>query len=226
MAENEMQNGIFLAELAHDMRAPLAVINGYANAVLDGTIPPERTKYYMEIIASESKRLCNVVESVLAAARLEQGAVAVTPALFKLDDAVSRAILGFERVIEEKRLSVKAELENASVFADSALIGGVITNLLENAVKYTPAGGEIIVSVSDAGEKVRFTVENTCQAISQEELNRLTERFYRAQNATESGEKGTGLGLYTVSAVLALHNERLEIRNSGGFISFSFCLKK
>ena len=219
-----MENSAFLHELAHDMRAPLSAINGFANAILDGTIPPENQKRYIGIIADESKALSLMLDRVLSASRLQSGAVTADVSRFELAELVHAALLLFEDKVAARGLRLEIATEQVYICADRMLIQSVVTNLLENAVKYTPSGGNVRVSVSAEDKGARFTVSNTCNNLQEGEAERLTHRFYRSSGAVESGVKGTGLGLYIVEKALALHGKKPEISLSNGIISFSFVL--
>lgn len=223
MADKDMENSTLLYELAHDMRAPLSAINGYANAILDGTVPPEDQKRYIGIIADESKALSRMIDSVLSAARLQSGAVALDMSRFDLSQLVWACLGRLDSAVQYKEIKPGIQLDSAVVSADKALIQSVVTNLLENAFKYT-SDGTVSVKLARVAEGVRFAVSNPCGNLRQDEVDRLGERFYRASGARESGVKGTGLGLYISEKALALHGTRLETKLENGSICFSFVL--
>lgn len=219
MAEQNIENSGFVEELVHDMRAPLSAINGFATAMLDGTIPPEERERYIAIIAAESEKLSKTVDSILLAARLGEQTVSLSKERLDLADLVGEVLVGFEK----EGVTVKADMQKAPLLGDKVLLQSAVYNLLENAFKYTDSG-DICINVSPKGTAAYFCVSNPCAPLTEGELQRLTDKFYRASGAVKSGVKGTGLGLYIVQKVLSAHGSRLEIKQAEGYISFSFLI--
>lgn len=184
----------------------------------------------MGVISSEARRLARLADGVLAAARLKEGAVKPRFSRFSLTELAKRALLTFEKPAEEKKLSVSFKEEGAArVSADADLVERALSNLIENAVKYTKAGGKIQVETGETADgKAVFTVRNEAEnPLTDDELSHITERFFRTESAKSGGEAGTGLGLYTVKAALALHGAELKAESAAnGVVSFSFALKK
>lgn len=220
--EEKRTNDEILACLAHDMRSPLAVINGYANALLDGTAKPENAKRYLEVIAEQSKRLSQTVEEVLTAARLDGGAVARKES-FDLGLLAHDVCGDFLPGAEEKGVHIETSFDEAYVFADPLLVKTALSNLFENAVKYTE-GGTVNAAVAAEEGGARFCVNNP-GTLEEGEETRLTQKFYRSRSALESGVKGTGLGLYIVERALSANGSKLEISAAGGRVRFEFFLK-
>lgn len=215
-----------LACLAHDMRARLAVISGFARAMLDGTAPKDSTEKYLAVIAEEAEGLSRLAESVLTAARLESGALKAVPTRFDLAAAACRAAERFEAQAAEKGLRLEAELQSAYVFADEGLIDRVLLNLFENAVKYSPRGGTVRAAIRKTAEGVGFSICNEAEGgFEQGEDKLLTKRFYRSKSAAESGVGGTGLGLYIVQSALELNGASADVKIENGIFCVSFSLK-
>lgn len=210
-----------LADLVHDMRAPLNAINGFAGAMLDGTVKNEDFPKYLSLIQSESARLNRMVGDMLSAERLSGGAVPLIKTNFNLTEALRLTLLGMEAAIERKSQRVEFFCEECVVTADRELLTEVLYNLLENAVKYTPDEGTISLSLTKSNGSAVLTVKNTCSSIKDADLPYIFDRYYRGY--TE--KKGTGLGLYIVKSILALHGSDIKAESKeGAYLALSFSL--
>ena len=132
----------FVANISHDFRSPLTSIKGYLEAILDGTIPPEKQNYYLHIVSSEVQRLSRLVRSMLSIARIEAGELVITPSPVEITDIVTRTVFGVEQAIETKGIEILGlDAEHHLVDADSDLIYQVVYNLVDNAIKFVNPGG-------------------------------------------------------------------------------------
>lgn len=210
-AAMQKEQAALIATLAHDMRAPLSAIRGFTGGVMDGTVPTDR----LSVVMDETSRLDRMVEDVLFTARLGTAPLNVTD--FDITESARIVLISMERAIEEKALKVDFAGEDCVVTADKDLIHRALYNLVENAVKYTPAGGSIGLYVKEG----TVTVKNSGTGIAEKDLPHIFDRFYRG----DTGKKGTGLGLYTVKAVLNLHGKDIHLENKAGeYCAFSFSL--
>lgn len=202
----------FIADVSHDFKTPLTLMVSYAEALSEER--EGRDKEYCDIIISEGNRLSAMVGKLLELSRLENGADPVEWSIFCLSEIVDEAVNHHRLLTEKKKLQVARNLEeDFIVHADFQKIVRVVTNLFENAVKYTPEGGTIAVRARRDGERCRLEVENTGVRIAEGELDRLFESFYRADKARAS--KGSyGIGLATVRAVMEAHNQAYGAENT------------
>ena len=208
--------------IAHELKTPLAVIHSYTEG-LQEHINEEKREQYLQVILSEVQRMDGMVLEMLDLSRLEAGKVKLAQDQFSLCDLTLNTFDRLKLAVEAKELNVTFDFRcDGQVTADEARIGQVLTNFITNAIKYTVHGGYIIVRIRPAGEKIRFSIENQCPALSREALSRLWDTFYRADTA-RSGE-GTGLGLAISKSIIELHGGACAVQNTLNGVEFRFTL--
>ena len=218
----------FVINVSHELRTPLASIQGYTETLIDGAIAdPEYNMRFLGIIRHNAERLARLTEDLLTLSRVEQ-----KRQKFEFETHFANALIhdAFEmmRPIAEKgRIELMEERapEDTVVCCDSEAVSQILSNLMENAIKYTPQGGRIWVGAQARGTMVEFFVRDTGIGIPEEDLPRLFERFYRVDKARSRELGGTGLGLSIVKHLVAAHNgtTRVESRVHEGS-TFSFTL--
>ena len=231
MAENlEQSDNIrnnFISDVSHELRTPMTTIGGFVDGILDDTIPPERQRDYLLIVKEEIARLSSLLTSFLNITRLQADNRAFEPTAFDINETIRRTLVGFETVIEEKdiRVNVLLEKESCNVKADMNSIRQVMTNLLENAIKFTENGGEIRISVTTRQQEAVISVYNTGCGIAEDEQKLIFERFYKADKSRSLNRTGTGIGLYIVKDILSRHGKDITVKSrEGEFAEFTFTL--
>jgi two-component system phosphate regulon sensor histidine kinase PhoR len=196
----------FIANVSHELRTPLTSIQGYAETVLESYPDSAQGKQFLEIIQKNAARMTRLTEDLLVLARVESGEDKLRLEPVSTGSLLEEANDSFEAIAKARgiTLSVQAPAEQ-SVLADRDAIQQVFANLLENAVKYSPSGSNVVLGAEANGTKVRFFVRDSGAGISSEHQSRLFERFYRvdASRSRESG--GTGLGLAIVKHIVLNH---------------------
>lgn len=193
----------FTSHMAHELKTPLAVIHSYAQGLQENIAEDKREKY-LATICSEAERMNGMVLELLDLSRLEAGRVKLRRENFSLSQLTRSTLEKLAPTLEAKGLRLSTALEDpAPVLADRGRMAQVVENLLTNAVKYTPAGGEIGVEVAQTDRHTTLRVSNDCPPIPQEELDQLFEPFYRREDAAPG--EGTGLGLAIVRHIVQLH---------------------
>ena len=219
----------FIANVSHELKTPMATIAGFIDGILDGTIPREEQDKYLQIVSSEVKRLSRLVRSMLDLTRIENGEMNLKPEQFDITHTIVDTLLTFEQQIDEKQLEIRG-LENArpqTVYGDQDLLHQVVYNLIENAVKFTNAGGYIAVQVTDGIDRTAVVIENSGQGIPAEELHRIFERFYKTDSSRSRDKNGMGLGLFIVRTVLKLHGGDISVSSKEGeYCRFEFFIPK
>ncbi len=202
----------FVHDFSHEFKTPIASINGFANLLLDGDLSEEERKEIIKIIADESARLSRLAESTLAMSKIENQQFVGEKKEFRLDTQIKECIILLERSWDEKKINLSSELEETTYFGDDELLSRVWINLLTNAVKFTPEGGEISVSLKkeDGGAVVR--IKDNGIGIPEEEREKIFEKFYRASAKVE----GNGLGLAICKRILEICGGSVSVESEVG----------
>jgi len=202
----------FLANVSHDLKTPLTSIQGYSQAIMDGIGDPRQAA---SIIHEESKRLNRMVLELTDLARLQAGRLSMKTSavdLGQLTNAVAQRLM-----IVAKEKGVDLEMNSPSmpeIAGDGDRLVQVVDNLISNAIKYTPAGGKVMVRTQIRRNGVELIVEDTGQGISAEELPRIFERFYQIDKA-RGPQRGTGLGLAIVQEIVQAHGGTITVASPG-----------
>jgi len=226
LQESERQRREFIANISHELKTPMTTIAGYTDGILDGTIPPEKERQYLEIIAGESRRLSRLVRRMLDVSQLQTIDPLKSGAYFDICESMRRVLISMEKKITDRDLDVEADIpdEPIRVLGDNDLITQVIYNLLENATKFARSGTALYLGISTIDGKARVTVRNHGDTISPEELPLLFERFHKSDKSRSEDKDGVGLGLYIVKTILEQHKEKIDVTSENGVTAFSFSL--
>lgn len=217
----------FLSNVSHDLKTPMTTIGGFVDGILDGTIPPEKEKYYLKIVSDEVRRLSRLVKGLLDVQRFEAGKTQLNLSRFNLCEVVSTVIIGFEQQIDAKNLYIEVHFEkdNMDVVADHDMIFQVVYNLIDNAVKFVNKDGIISIRVVSEGKKMKCYVRNTGDGISSEDIKHIFERFFKTDASRGKDKKGVGLGLYIVRSIIRAHGEVINVESQeDAYCEFSFTL--
>lgn len=218
----------FVINVSHELRTPLASIQGYAETLLDGAIDDrENSRRFLEIIRASAVRLGRLTADLMTLSQMEMHAREFHFASHRADRLLGQAADGMRALIEQEKIQFVVEEAgpDLQLDCDEGAIEQVLMNLLENAAKYTPAGGMIRLRAEPRGEFVRFSVSDTGTGIAAEHIPRLFERFYRVDKARSRALGGTGLGLAIVKHIVLAHRGSVEVESVVGEGSvFSFVL--
>ena len=218
----------FVANVSHELRSPLTSMNGFLVAMQDGTIPPEMYDKYLSIVIDENKRLTVMVNELLDMARIESGDEKLVFEVFDIAETVRKCVITFEARITSKNITLEPNFceEQVYVSAGKNQIIHVLRNLIDNAIKFTPEGGKITISITESRQKVWVSVKDSGAGISEEDMPHIFDRFYKAEKAhTRTSGTGTGLGLAIVKRIIDAHEQEIFAENDGG-ARFTFSLKK
>lgn len=208
--------------IAHELKTPLAVIHSYTEG-LQERINEEKREQYLSVIQSEVDRMDEMVLEMLDLSRLEAGKVKLAQDQFRLSKLIEATFDRLMLAVEAKELKILYSFQSeGQVMADEARIGQVLTNFITNAIKYSPHGGEIRVTLESTGRGHRFLIENEGAPLSKEALSRVWDTFYR-EDGTRSGE-GTGLGLAIAKSIIELHGGSCGVRNTLTGVEFRFTI--
>ena len=218
LESTEMLRSDFVNNFSHEFKTPIVSIRGFARILQRGNLSEEKQKQYIDIIVDESTRLSNMATNVLHLTRLENQTILTDATAFNLSEQVRRMILLMEKKWSEKQLSIDASFDEYTVSANRELLDQVWLNLLDNAIKFSPAGGEIAVRVFSGVDEanhsryVQVSVINHGPEIPPEQQKRIFEKFY--QGDTSHASEGAGVGLSVVKRIIALHGGSIDVESS------------
>ncbi len=228
LQKSEYQRQEFVANVSHELKTPMTTISGFVDGMLDGTIPPARHRHYMQLVSDETKRLSRLVRSMLDISRLQdQGGIPEEKKIrFDMEECAGQVLITFERKITAKCLNVKVDMPEYPVYTVANLdyITQVIYNLLDNAVKFCPAGGELGLTIQEGTSKIYVSVSNAGETIPPEELPLLFDRFHKLDKSRSQNRDGWGLGLYIVKTIICSHGENISVTSKDGKTVFTFTL--
>ncbi len=220
----------FVANASHELRSPLTSIQGFLQAVLDGTISQEESEKYLKIALSETKRLNSLITSLLDLSRLDSGKNPVIPRKFNINEVINEVVVHFEPSLIKKSLQISVDFsrEVCYVYADKEKITQVITNLVDNAIKYSPAYSRIVLTTIIQDNKVLVSVKDFGYGISKKDQMLIWDTFYMSDKSRSPVKtKGSGLGLSIVKKIIDEHDERIWVEsNRGAGATFIFTLTR
>jgi heavy metal sensor kinase len=204
----------FMADASHELRTPLAIVRGEAEVALSRQDrPADELRGALAEIAQESRLLSSIIEDLFLLARADAGQLVLARTSFYLDELIAEAVRSLRSLAERKAIAVTTRLmPDSPIEADERLLRRLLTNLLDNAVKYTPAGGRVEVSLTRMDGFYTIAVADSGTPITGAQRARIFERFYRG----ESDADGAGLGLPIARSIAELHGGRIEWESGGG----------
>jgi len=202
-----------ISNISHDLRTPLAALHGYLETLLikEGTMTPQEQRAYIQVAIRHSERLAKLIGELFELAQLDSREVKLRLEPFSLGDLAQDVVQQHQLVAHQKDLQVQAQIPSALPFvsADIALIERVLDNLMENALRYTPEGGSVTLSLAPQAGKIEVRVADTGSGIRREDLPHIFERFYRGASQPER-PSSSGLGLAIVKRILELHGSTIS----------------
>lgn len=223
----EARRSEFIANISHELRTPMTTISGFAEGLLDGTIPPEDEKKYLRAISDETKRLSRLVRDMLDVSQLRNRAADPTKRIdFDLTELTLQTLLSFESRATKKNLDVDPQLpdNHIMVHADKDAITQVIYNLLDNAVKFASPGSCITVRIYKDNGKAYVSVRDYGETIPPDDLPFIFDRFHKSDRSRSLDKDGVGLGLYLVKSIINSHDEDIAVTSRDGMTEFVFTL--
>lgn len=227
LAVTEESRSSFVANVSHELKTPMTIINGFVDGILDGTISEQDKEKYLLIVSEETKRLSRLVIAMLNMSKIEAGKLTLSPVDINLYSMLCNTLIGFEKNINDKKINIVGldELEELTVNADDALINQVLYNLIDNAVKFTPENGTIHFSMYSEKKYAVVSIKNTGRGIPKEECELVFDRFYKVDKSRGLDVKSFGLGLHIVKSIIELHNGTISINSEENeFTEFVFKL--
>lgn len=227
LEKSEARRSEFFANVSHELRTPMTTISGFADGILDGTIPKDEAEKYLLSIRDETRRLSRLVRDMLDISQMK--AKVAEPGRrrsFDITELILQTLLSFESRAGAKNLDVDPQLPENSimVYADRDAITQVIYNLLDNAVKFSAVGSCITLRLYKDNGKAYVSVKNCGEVIPTEDLPFIFDRFHKSDRSRSMDKTGVGLGLYLVKTIINSHDEDIAVRSENGMTEFVFTL--
>lgn len=220
-ASAEVAKGRFLAVVSHELRTPLNAIIGFSDMLLHemfGSFKDPRQKEYVGLVRDSGQHLLAVVTSILDVSRIESGAYATEPEPFRFREAVEMCQSMMRLQAEAKAIDLQAQIapDAGEINADRRAVQQILINLVSNAIKFTPEGGNVVIGAKRIGSRLHFWVRDTGIGIAEEDFANLGKPFMQIQNDYTRRFEGTGLGLSLVKGLVALHEGTMSIESMPG----------
>lgn len=224
LENTELLRSDFVNNFSHEFKTPIVSIRGFAKLLRRGGLDPETTDEYLAIIESESARLSDMATNMLNLTRVENRHILTDVTAFNLSEQLRTCVLLFEDRWTEKALEPEIDLAEYTVEANEELLKQVWVNLIDNAIKFTPEGGTVRVTVEEAGADYAVTVANTGSRIPPESLDRVFRKFYQGDDS--HADRGNGIGLAIVKRVAELHGGSVSAASDESGTAFTVRLPK
>ncbi|WP_088103794.1 two-component system histidine kinase PnpS [Halalkalibacter urbisdiaboli] len=208
----------FVANVSHELKTPVTSIRGFSETLLDGAMEePELREKFINIIWKESERLQGLIHDLLELSKIEQSYFKLNWQPTDLGEIVSDVFMILSEKSEKKGISLELRAEgNFELDGDPERLKQIIINLVNNGIMYTPSGGTVLIQLEETEELIELQVSDTGIGISEQELPRIFERFYRVDRARSRNSGGTGLGLAIVKHLVEAHHGKINVESKIG----------
>lgn len=228
LEEVDLKRRDFISNVSHELRSPITSIKGFISGILDGIIPKDRENYYLNVVNDEVSRLARLVNELLDISSMESGKFKLNKVQLDINEIITLCILNLESKIKSKMMNVEVTFSDKHEYAigDRDRLIQVVTNLIENAIKYGNEKGEIKIDTYTKGNKVYVSVFNSGAILSKEELINIWDRFYKSDKS-RTNKISTGLGLSIVRLIITQHGQDVWAKNvDNKGVKFIFTLEK
>ncbi|UOQ84081.1 sensor histidine kinase [Gracilibacillus salinarum] len=217
LEEVDQKRREFLQNVSHELRTPLSYIRGYAEAFEDLADEPEQRKKYIQIINNEVNRLIRLVNDLLDLAQLEDESYPMKKEPLPYAQLIADVMERFEIVLNQKRVQIVSELEDdIVVLGDTDRLEQVVSNLLDNSIRYSPEGQAVKIILKKHGMNAQLMIKDVGPGIPEDELPQIMERFYRVNRARTRKDGGTGIGLSIVYQIVSKHQGNIKFESQPG----------
>lgn len=208
----------FLANISHDIRSPLTSIRGFVQAILDGTIPPEKGRRYLDIVLDETDRLTKMTNDILLLSKMENRRIKLHMVSLDLLPLVYKVTEQFEQAIKEKHMELRLNLPAypVAVEADPNYLQRVVANLIDNAVKFCRPGDAITIGIRTTHNKAEISIADNGPGIPKDDLPYVWDRFHKGDRSRGQDKNGVGLGLSIIKEIIRAHGESIHVYSSLG----------
>lgn len=223
LQSTEMLQSDFVSNVSHEFKTPINAIEGYSTLLQDCENLNEEHKEYVDKILYNTNRLSTLVGNILLLSKLENQDIHSNQTKFRLDEQIRQALLSLETAWTEKDIWFDVDMDSVSYISNENLLSHIWTNLIANAIKFTPVGSTIKLQLKSKWNKLIFTIEDQGPGLSEEAQKHLFDKFYQAD--TSHKQEGNGLGLALVKRILAIEGGEISAENIGSGCRFTVVLK-
>lgn len=208
----------FVANISHDFRSPLTSIKGYAEAIMDGTIPTDMQDKYLNIIVGETERLSKLTSGLLELNRFDTKSALLDIVSFDINLIIKKTAESFEGACRDRKITLNLVFFESETYVDADIgkIQQVMYNLIDNAIKFSHNNSQIKVSTEEKGEKIFVSVKDYGVGIPKDSIKKIWDRFYKTDVSRGKDRKGTGLGLPISKEIIQSHNENINVISTEG----------
>ncbi len=218
----------FISNVSHELKTPIALIQGYAEGLKDNVVEDEENKnFYCDVITDEAAKMNKMVRQLLDLSQIEAGYFPLEKEVFDISSLIQEVLAKFDLIFREEQITIKTDLSgDVLVEADPSRIEQILVNFINNAIDHVDERKEIQIQVTPADEKIRVAVSNTGDSIPEEALSKLFTSFYKVDKARTRAYGGTGLGLSIVRAIMEQHHNNYGVKNTEDGVEFWFVLDR
>lgn len=217
----------FISNVSHELRSPMTSINGFISGILDGIIPKEKERYYLMVTQNEIGRLNRLINDLLDLSAIESGNIKLSIKEVNIDELIKQTIIKFQQRIKDKEINIQVSFQQKDnmAYCDKDRMEQVLTNLIDNAVKYGIVGGSIKIKTENFEENLIISIYNDCEEVSADDLRHMFERFYK-KDKSRTSKNSTGLGLSIARSILLIQDNEIWAEKRDKGIEFIFKLNR
>ena len=204
----------FISNVSHEIKTPIATIQGFSNLLKDDTLSKEDRDEYLDIIISETSRISNLTSNILKLTKLETQEIITDKVAFSLDEQLRHSVLLLQRDLSEKNLDIDIDLDEVEIYSNEDLLQQVWINLISNAIKFTDENGKISIQLMDTEDTATVKITDTGIGMNAESINHIFDKFYQADKSHSSN--GNGLGLALVKRIVDLCDGTIRVKSMLG----------
>ncbi len=213
-----------ISSAVHDMKAPLTSISGFAEAILDGTVPKENSAKYLEIIKSEADRLARMCSELLIASKIQSKTEIYEKKPFGFSESAREVVISLEKMIDDKKLNIlfSSSPEDLTALGDKDSIKRVMYNICHNAIKFSPEKESIFIDIFSEDGCAFFRVKNLGSSMTEKEISNVFLPFYKTEST--STKSGTGLGMFISKSIIDSHEGKIIAESKENSTTFTFSI--
>lgn len=220
----KMLRGDFINNFSHEFKTPIVSIAGFTKLLKRGNLTEEQQREYLDIIEEESLRLSAMATNVLNMTKVENQTILTDVTQFNLSEQIRSSVLLLENPWTRKNIEFGLEFDEHEIWANEELLKQIWINLIDNAIKFSPEYGMIVIKIVEEGEKYKISIANSGTEIPEESRKKIFDKFYQADESHSS--EGNGIGLAIVKRVVELHHGEVEVDCRNGITTFAVELPK